>query len=102
MRYIILILCLVQFKVQASDWLNRTVRVDLIINRRTFDPQYDLFQRSERISSGVDATNGRYPWTILTTAWSEQGSGFRTGISCAGTIINSNFVLSDLYCVGAG
>lgn len=99
MRYLILVLCLVQFQVQAIDWLNRTIRVDLIVNRsRAYDPQYDLFELSERISSGVNATNGQYPWSILTIAWS--GTGVRVGNICSGTIIGNNFVLSDLYCVG--
>jgi len=103
MRYLILILCLVPFQVRASDWLNRTIRVDLIadrFNHRAFDPKYDILERSERISSGVNATNGQYPWNILTTAWSNQGSGFRIGTTCSGTIISNNFVLSDLHCVG--
>jgi len=91
---------LVQVQVQASDWLNRTVRVDLIVNsnRRSFDPQYDLLERSDRLSNGVNATNGQYPWSILTIAWS--GSGVRVGTSCSGTIISNNFVLSDFHCVG--
>ncbi len=102
LRYVILILCLGQFQVHANDWLNRTVRVDLIVNgnRRAFDPKFDLLKQSVRISSGVNATNGQYPWTILTSAWSEQGSGFRVGTPCAGTIIRNNFVLSDFHCVG--
>jgi len=104
MRYWILISCLVQFQVQASaDWLNRTVRVDLIVDRssyRAFDPKYDKLIQSERIANGVNATNGQYPWTILTTAWSGPPGGLRVGTPCSATIISSNFVLSDFHCVG--
>lgn len=103
MRYLILVLCLVPFTVDASDWLNRTIRVDLIvdrINHRPFDPKYDILVQSERISSGVNATNGQFPWTIYTTAWLDQGTGYRIGTPCAGSIISSNFVLSDFLCVG--
>lgn len=99
MRYLILILCLVQFHVQASDWLNRTTRVDLITNRVNFDPQYDLFERSERMISGVNATNGQYPWSIMHTAWSILG-GSAIGTTCAGTIITNTFAVTDLWCVG--
>lgn len=103
MRCIILILCLVQHQVQANDWLNRTIRVDLIVdgNRRAYDPKYDLLEQTESITSGVNATNGQYPWTIFTTAWSDAGSGFRIGYSCSGTIVSPNFVLSDYHCVGS-
>jgi len=105
MRYLILILCLVLFKVEASDWLNRTIRVDLIVDRsnhRAFNPKHDLLVQSESISSssGVFASNGQYPWIITTTALSDQGSGIRSGIGCAGTIISSSFVLSDFHCLG--
>ncbi|XP_037040519.1 coagulation factor X-like [Bradysia coprophila] len=105
MRCLILILCAVSLKVEASDWLNRTVRVDLIvdqstINVRTFDPKFDSLVQSENILNAVNATNGQYPWVIRTTAWSDQGGGFRFGTPCAGTIINSNFVLSDFHCIG--
>lgn len=103
MRYLILVLCLVFINVDASDWLNRTVRVDLIvdhINVRAFDPKYDSLIHSERISDGVNATNGEFPWIIYTTAWSGDAGGARIGIPCAGSIINNNFVLSDFYCVG--
>lgn len=102
MRYFILILCLLKFHVavHASDWLNRTVRVDLIVNRVATDKQYHILQRQERILSAVNATNGQYPWTIHTTAWSDQGSGMLYGVSCAGSIISENFVLSDFHCVG--
>lgn len=85
----------------SSDWLNRTIRVDLTvdrINHRAFDSRFDLLVQSEQLSSGVNATNGQYPWSILTTAWS--GTGTRVGTPCAGSIISSNFVLSDLNCVG--
>lgn len=102
MRYLILIFCLVQLQVQASDWLNRTIRVDLIVagNHRAFDPKYDLLDRStERFLGGANATNGQYPWSILTTAWSDAIPGWRFGTTCSGTIISSNFVLSDLHCV---
>lgn len=102
MRYVILILCLVQFQVQASEWLNRTIRVDLIVNRnqRAYDPQFDILERSERISSAVNTTNGQFPWSILTIAWSDHGSGFRIGTTCSATIISSDFALTDLTCVG--
>lgn len=102
MRYFILILCLVQLQVQANDWLNSTVRVDLIVNpnRTAFDPQNDLFERSERFLSGVNATNGQYPWSIMIGARGNDSFGNRYALVCSGIIISSNFVLTDLHCAG--
>ncbi len=99
MRYLILILCLLQFKVEASDWLNRTVRVDLIVNRKNFDTLQDLYERSERMTSVVEATNGQYPWSVMTTAWIFQG-GIGIGVTCSCSIISKNYALSNLRCVG--
>lgn len=103
MRCLILILCLVSsVSVQASDdWLNRTVRVDLIVNRELmFNRHYDrsIERASERIKGAVNATNGQYPWSVMTTAWIINGE-FAIGVSCTGTIISNNFVLSVLRCV---
>lgn len=100
MRWIISfvsILCLIQCQVEASDWLNRTIQVNLIVpaNRRAFDANYDVLEQSETIlSDWVNATNGQYPWTIYTTAW----SSIRVGTGCTGTIISDTIVLSDLHC----
>lgn len=102
MHFFVLILCLVQVQVQGSDWLNRTVRVDLIVsgNRRAYDSRYDLLVQSGETSGGINATNGQYPWIIHTTAWSEPFSGFRIGVGCAGVIISGNNFLSEESCVG--
>lgn len=102
MRYLmIFILCLVQFEVQASDWLNRTVRVDLITRRQNFVRHYESERSEQKMihSTDIIATNGQYPWTIKTTAWAIQGE-LGTGVVCAGTLINNNFVLSILRCAG--
>lgn len=85
---------------ESSDWLNRTARVDLIVNRKAFDTQYDLLEGTKAVTSGINATNGQYPWSIFTIAWAHTGSGSATGVSCAGTIIANDFVLSDLHCTG--
>lgn len=98
MRYSIFILCSVGFQIQAADWLDRTVRVDLITTRKNFDPQYDLFERTETMTSAVSATNGQYPWSIMTVAWATQGL-ISIGVTCSGTIIAKEFSLSSLRCV---
>lgn len=102
MRHLlILILCLVHYQVQASDWLNRTVRVDLIVQQQSFIRQYGPEQSEQMRMHSTDsiATNGQYPWTVKTTAWAIQ-EGFGIGVVCAGTIINNNFALSNLRCAG--
>ena len=99
MRLSVIILWSVAFQVQASsDWLNRTVRVDLIVNREA--SQYDWSERfSPRIVfSGIDATNGQYPWTFLTIS----RTTLNIGIPCSGTIISDSFFLSEATCVGRG
>ncbi|XP_037044801.1 uncharacterized protein LOC119080505 [Bradysia coprophila] len=102
MRFFCLILCLVQFQVQASDWFNRTVRVDLIVNSngRAYDSQYDSLELSEDLLSSVIATNGEYPWNIYTIAWGDVAPGSRHGQMCLSTIISNNFFLTDFFCVG--
>ncbi|XP_037027374.1 uncharacterized protein LOC119068073 [Bradysia coprophila] len=104
MRCLIVILCLLQFRVQAFDWLDRTIRVDLIVDRtrRDFDPRYDsIKQQSETmLISATNATNGQYPWSIFTTAWIDTEVGLREAILCSGTIISENFALSDISCTG--
>ncbi|KAG4077680.1 hypothetical protein HA402_015723 [Bradysia odoriphaga] len=50
-------------------------------------------------STDTNATNGQYPWTVLTTAWAMQ-VGFGVGTTCASTIISNNFALSNLRCAG--
>lgn len=103
MRFSILLLCLVQFGVQASDdWLNRTIRVDLNVdcNHEPFDPQYVITGTPDNILSDVTtfATNGQYPWSVFSIAWVLTGTG-GFGKTCSNTIISKNFGLSDLYCV---
>lgn len=103
MLCIIFILCLVQSQVLASEWQNRTVRVEFNVNNkvRAYDPQYDILEGLETptsISSAVNATNGRYPWTILTIAWGDWQGGFRIGTTCTGTLITNNLFLSDIFC----
>ncbi|XP_037048501.1 serine proteinase stubble-like [Bradysia coprophila] len=99
MRFIIFILCLLQYQVHGHDWSNRTVRVDLIVNRRAPPNQYDFRLQSPRIvSSGVDATTGQYPWTILIMSRTVE----LFGITCSGTIISDSYFLSDFGCVDEG
>ncbi|KAG4077419.1 hypothetical protein HA402_002846 [Bradysia odoriphaga] len=100
--FICLILCLAQFQVQASDWFNRTVRVDLIVNNngRAYDSQYDSLELSKELLSGLRSTNGQYPWSIYTIAWADLGEGSRHGQICLSTIISNNFFLTDFFCVG--
>lgn len=102
MRFNILLLCLILFQVEASDWLNRTIRVDLIVNRsgRAYDPQYDSLEQSTEIFGGIDATNGQYPWNIFTIAWVELQFGSRQGQLCLSTIISGKFFLTDFFCAG--
>ncbi|XP_037044850.1 uncharacterized protein LOC119080542 [Bradysia coprophila] len=102
MRFFCLILCLAQFQVQASDWFNRTVRVDLIVNSngRAYDSQYDSLELSKELSSGLIATNGQYPWSIYSIAWADLGQGSRHGQMCLSTIISNNFFVTDFLCVG--
>lgn len=103
MRCLIVILCLLQLRVQANDWLDRTIRVDLIVNdtSKAFDQRYDSLKQSNTIlSSATNATNGQYPWSIFTTAWIDNGAGLRVGVPCSGAIINENFALSDFSCTG--
>lgn len=100
MSFIILVLCLFTFQVDASDWLNRTIRVDLDTDRTAFDLQKKLLQQPERTLNGINATNGQYPWSILTTGWSCTGAGPCIGRTCAGSIISENFALSDFHCTG--
>lgn len=105
MRLVLLILSLVQFQVQASsDWLNRTVRVDLTVNKngRAYDPQYDTVELWREVLSGVAATNGQYPWSVYTIAWADIPDlpGARWGQMCLSTIIGTNFMLTDFFCVG--
>jgi len=91
----LLVLCLFAFQVDASDWSHRTIRVDLDTNRTVSDRLNGFFEQSERSPNGVNVTNGQYPWSILTTAW----SGSR-GIGCTSSIISENFALTDLHCTG--
>lgn len=100
MWFIILILCLFTFQVDASDWSSRTIRVDLNTNRTAFDRQNGLFEQAARSLNGVNATNGQYPWSIMTTAWSGNGAGSWIGITCSSSIISENFALTDLHCTG--
>jgi len=95
---LILILCLVQFQAKAFDWFSRTIRVDLIVDRnhRAFNSQYDILERSDVLSNGVDAIIGQFPWSFMSTALSVSGSATR----CSGTIIKKDFALSDFQCVG--
>ncbi|KAJ6648940.1 Transmembrane protease serine 11D [Pseudolycoriella hygida] len=100
MRYFILILCMCKLQVEASDWFNRTIRVDLSTNRTNLARQNEILVNSERSLNGVNATNGQYPWSILTIAWSNLGFGSWVGTSCAGSIISENFALTDIHCTG--
>ncbi|XP_037037350.1 uncharacterized protein LOC119075060 [Bradysia coprophila] len=96
MRFIIFIYCLLQYQVHGQDWSNRTVRVDLNVNRRSPNDQLDVRVQSPRIVfSGVDATNGQYPWTILTLSQTTEP----VFIACSGTIISDSYFLSDYGCV---
>lgn len=88
-----------QFQVQATDWLNSTVRVDLVVdpNLKTFDPRFDLF---DGFLSGVNATRGQYPWSIMIGAWRFDQFGNRGGILCSAIVISNNYALTDLHCTG--
>ncbi|KAJ6648939.1 Transmembrane protease serine 11B-like protein [Pseudolycoriella hygida] len=99
MRYFILILCVCKLQVEAFDWFNRTIRVDLSTNRESLARQDEFLVNSERSLNGVNATNGQYPWSILTVAWS-KGPESWIGIPCAGSIISENFALTDIRCTG--
>ncbi|KAJ6648528.1 hypothetical protein Bhyg_03758, partial [Pseudolycoriella hygida] len=84
--------------VEASDWLNRTVRVDLRTSFTALEEHEKFFLRSENTLHGVDATNGQYPWSVLMIAWEYTGFGLYTGTFCSSSIISKNFALSDIYC----
>lgn len=96
---LIFALCLIQVQVQASDWLDRTVRVDLITHQQDIDRQYKTFDQMAIRSTDSNATNGQYPWTVMTAAWAIQGK-FGMGNICTSTIISKDFLLSDLRCAG--
>lgn len=102
MRYFILILCLFKLQVEASDWANRTIRVDLNTNPTTVvaNRRNGPLEQAVRTLNGLNATNGQYPWTILTSARSSAGSGAWAGITCSSSIISENFALTDFYCTG--
>ncbi|XP_037025044.1 plasma kallikrein-like [Bradysia coprophila] len=99
MRGIIFLLCLYCVQASGADWLNRTIRVDFVVDREVFHAFHDQndFPRESPINDrrGINATNGQFPWTIFTRARSPT-----QGALCTGTIISDSYFLSDLRCLG--
>ncbi|KAJ6648529.1 hypothetical protein Bhyg_03759, partial [Pseudolycoriella hygida] len=93
-----ILLCLCKIQVEASDWLNRTVRVDLQTNRTGFAGEEKFLVNSEDALNGVNATNGQHPWSVFIIAWVDMGGGFFSGTFCSSSIISKNFALTDISC----